>query len=243
MTGFCTQSRKKEGSFWQQDSSKSKGCVPAVVGCGHGDTGESFLFCWCELFRPRPKVSNCRLLIVGKALGEPMAWRIRLRLRSVARTKSHGCGQYGNWHLCVCLQTQRQCLARRTQAWVGVIDLCVLKGTPLPSPKIPAPELFPLGLPGRREAGGSFLRARHLWTEDMAGLGSPAFQQLPKYVDSSVDSRSRHVPRARTKENVECFLDDTAFIQSHAFLWEGGEEGSWLSAGAGALLWHAQSCL
>lgn len=163
-----------------------------------------------------------------------MAWRIRLRLRrSAASPKSHGCGQYGNWHLSVCLQTQRQCLARRTRAWVGVIDLCVLKSTPLPSPKIPTPELFPPGLPGRWEAGGSFLGARHLWTEDMAGLGSPAFQQLPKYVDSSVDSRSRHVPRARTKENMECFLDDTAFIQSHAFLWEGGEEGSCCLQGRG----------
>lgn len=67
------------------------------------------------------------------------------------------------------------------------------------------------------------------------------FQQLPKYVDSSVDSRSHHVPRARTKENMECFLDDTVSIQSHAFLWEGSEEGSRLSAGAGALGRHAQS--
>lgn len=48
----------------------------------------------------------------------------------------------------------------------------------------------------------------------MAGLGSPAeFRQLPKYVDGRVDSRSRHVPRARTKENMECFLDDTVFIK------------------------------
>lgn len=42
---------------------------------------------------------------------------------------------------------------------------------------------------------------------------------------------------------MECFLDDTVSIQSHAFLWEGSEEGSWLSAGAGALPQHAQSCL
>lgn len=68
----------------------------------------------------------------------------------------------------------------------------------------------------------------------MAALGNPAeFRQLPKYVDGRVDSRSCHVPRARTKENMECFLDDTVFIQSHAFLWEGSEEGSRLSAGLG----------
>lgn len=85
-----------------------------------------------------------------------------------------------------------------------------------------------VGLPG----------ARPLLTEDTAGLGSPVFRQLPKNVDGSVDSRSRHVPRARTKENMECFLDDTVSIQSHAFLREGSEEGSWLSAGVGALLQH-----
>lgn len=42
---------------------------------------------------------------------------------------------------------------------------------------------------------------------------------------------------------MECFLDDTASLQSRAFLWEGGEEGSWLSAGAGALPQRVQSCL
>lgn len=42
---------------------------------------------------------------------------------------------------------------------------------------------------------------------------------------------------------MECFLDDTFSIPSHAFLWEGSEEGSGLSAAAGALLRHAQSCL
>ena len=69
--------------------------------------------------------------------------------------------------------------------------------------------------------------------------GSPAFRQLPKYVDGSVDSRSCHVPRAHTKENMECFLDDIVSIQSHAFLWEGCEEGSRLAAGGGPLLRHA----
>lgn len=74
--------------------------------------------------------------------------------------------------------------------------------------------------------GGALPRARPFWAEDMAGLGSPAeFRQLPKYADGRVDSRSRHVPRACTKENTECFLDDTVFVQSHAFLREGGEEG------------------
>lgn len=76
----------------------------------------------------------------------------------------------------------------------------------------------------------------------MAVPGSLAFRLLPKYADGSVDSRPCHVPRACTKENMGCFLDDS-LLHSQAFLWEGSEEGSRLSAGVGALLWHAPSRL
>ncbi|ELW61355.1 hypothetical protein TREES_T100021535 [Tupaia chinensis] len=95
---------------------------------------------------------------------------------------------------------------------------------------------------GRR---GGFSGAGPHWTEDTAGTGSPAARQLPKYVDSSVDGCSRRVPRAHTKENMKCFLDDTVSDRSPAFLWEGSEEGVaavW-GGGAGAPLQHAQFCL
>lgn len=103
----------------------------------------------------------------------------------------------------------------------------------------PSPRGIPTWSPGRCGVGvasqGPILSG--LRTE--LAPGSPAFRQLPKYVDGSVDSHSCHVPRAHTKENMECFLDDIVSIQSHAFLWEGCEEGSRLAAGAGPLLRHA----
>lgn len=96
-------------------------------------------------------------------------------------------------------QTQRQCLALEGG-----------KAVDLHSPKTTQRYSYLVSQVG---VGVSLPGARPLLTEDMAGLGRPVFRQLPKNVDGSVDSRSHHVPRARTKENMECFLDDTVSIQ------------------------------
>lgn len=108
--------------LWQQETRRNKGwCVPAVVRGGHRDTGDSFLSCCCELPKPRPKVSNCRLFTVGKALGEPIVWRVRLRLGKVWLAKNHvsvasmGAGSHVSFS-----QIRRQCLALEGG---GAVDL------------------------------------------------------------------------------------------------------------------------
>lgn len=122
----------------------------------------------------------------------------------------------------------------QSRAWVRVGQLTsVLSELHPTSNLIPTPEMFPPGL----QAGGG-----EEWSSRVPSpfeLRTRLAQAAAQVCGWQCGQRSRHVPRARTKENMECFLDDTVSFRSRAFLWEGSEEGSWLSAGAGALPQHA----
>lgn len=134
----------------------------------------------------------------------------------------------------VCLPDSKTVWLAGPWAWVG--DLCPQR-TPLPPPD---PDASPGVFPPVLQRGGGLAS----WGPVLLGRrprlapGSPAFRQPPKYVYGCVDSRSCHVPRACTKENTECFLDDTVSIPSHAFLREGYEEGVSAVCRSGALLRH-----
>lgn len=136
---------------------------------------------------------------------------------------------------------------KRSGLHVCIPDSKAVFGQQGPGPgwETSVPSTLPFLLPIQMPAPGY----SHLFSREVGGVasqgpvlsgrrprlapGSPAFRQPPKYVEGRVGSRSCHVPRARTKENTECFLDDTVSNPSHAFLWEGCEEGSRLSVEAG----------
>lgn len=108
------------------------------------------------------------------------------------------------WPPCLISQTQRQCLASRA---LGLGRASVPSTLPFLLPiQMPAPGYSHLF---SREVGVASRGAQSSRDGGSGWPGQQAFRQPPKYVEGRVGSRSCHVPRARTKENTECFLDDT----------------------------------